>query len=46
MFLTTRNDNKLYKILNNACRIDAEKQLNVKQDLIILKRKKIPRFKI
>jgi len=44
MFLTARNDNKLYKILNNACRIDAEKQFKVKQDLIILKRKKIPRF--
>jgi hypothetical protein len=44
MFLTTRNDNKLYKILNNACRIDSEKQLKLKQNLIILKKKKIPKF--
>jgi hypothetical protein len=44
MFLTTRNDTKLYKILNYACRIDAENQFKAKLDLIILKKKKIPKF--
>ena len=42
MFLTTRKDSGLYKILINTCKLDAENQSQKKLNLHELKLKKFP----
>lgn len=45
MFLTTQAPNSIYKLIINACRLNAEKKLGKKLDIKLIKYKKLPNIR-